>query len=53
MCLIISAQYHRCTEVAFMDLLNRFDRHPLIFRPTPLHSLPRFSEYLGGVEVWA
>ena len=36
----------------FIDILNRFDRHPLIFRPTPLHSLPRFSEHLGGVELW-
>lgn len=26
--------------------------YPLLLGPTPLHPLPRFSAWLGGVEVW-
>ncbi|HKJ56351.1 MAG TPA: 1-aminocyclopropane-1-carboxylate deaminase [Nitriliruptoraceae bacterium] len=34
--------------------LDDFRREPLLFGPSPIHPLPRFSETLGGeVEVWA
>lgn len=34
--------------------LDDFRREPLLFGPSPLHPLPRFSASLGGdVEVWA
>ena len=34
--------------------LERFERYPLTFGPTPLEPLPRLSEALGGaVEIWA
>lgn len=34
--------------------LSDFDRVPLLFGPSPIHPLRRFSEALGGeVEVWA
>ncbi len=26
--------------------------YPLLLGPTPLHPLPRFSAWLGGVEIW-
>ena len=29
-----------------------FHRRPLGFFPTPLHALPRLSEWLGGPEIW-
>src|SRR5689334_10093754 len=34
--------------------IERFDRVPLLFGPSPLHRLGRLSEHLGGaVDVWA
>ena len=34
--------------------IERFDRVPLLFGPSPLHRLERLSEHLGGaVEIWA
>jgi 1-aminocyclopropane-1-carboxylate deaminase len=34
--------------------VERFDRVPLLFGPSPVHRLDRLSEQLGGeVEVWA
>ncbi len=34
--------------------LADFDRHPLLFGPSPIHPLVRLSEHLGGrVEIWA
>lgn len=34
--------------------LEDFERHPLMFGPSPLHPLPRLSEHLGGaVQIWA
>lgn len=33
--------------------LDRFERHPLTFGPSPLHPLRRLTEYLGGAELWA
>ncbi len=34
--------------------LDKFDRYPLTFGPTPIEYLPRMSEALGGkVEIWA
>lgn len=35
-------------------MLEKFDRYPLTFGPTPIEPLPRLSAALGGkVEVWA
>jgi len=35
-------------------MLEKFDRYPLTFGPTPIERLPRLSEALGGgVEIWA
>lgn len=37
-----------------MSLLDRFERYPLTFGPTPIEHLPRLSAALGGtVEVYA
>jgi len=34
--------------------LERFERIPLLFGPSPVHRLERLSEHLGGkVEIWA
>ena len=34
--------------------IDRFDRVPLLFGPSPVHRLDRLSEHLGGaVEIWA
>ncbi|WP_293915030.1 1-aminocyclopropane-1-carboxylate deaminase [Deinococcus sp.] len=33
--------------------LDRFERHPLTFGPSPVHPLRRLTEYLGGAEIWA
>jgi 1-aminocyclopropane-1-carboxylate deaminase len=34
--------------------IERFDRVPLLFGPSPVHRLERLSEHLGGaVDVWA
>jgi 1-aminocyclopropane-1-carboxylate deaminase len=34
--------------------LERFDRVPLLFGPSPIHRLERLSEHLGGaVDIWA
>ncbi len=35
-----------------MISLDKTDRFPLIFRPTPLHPLRSFSKVLGGPEIW-
>lgn len=35
-------------------MLEKFDRYPLTFGPTPIEHLPRLSEHLGGgVEIYA
>ncbi|GAB5415771.1 MAG: 1-aminocyclopropane-1-carboxylate deaminase [Congregibacter sp.] len=37
-----------------MSLLDKFDRYPLTFGPSPVEPLPRLSEVLGGkVEIYA
>jgi 1-aminocyclopropane-1-carboxylate deaminase len=37
-----------------MSLLQRFERYPLTFGPTPIEHLPRLSEALGGkVQIYA
>ena len=37
-----------------MSLLEKFDRYPLTFGPTPIEPLPRLSAALGGeVEIYA
>jgi 1-aminocyclopropane-1-carboxylate deaminase len=33
--------------------LDRFDRYPLLFGPSPVHPLERLTEHLGGAQVWA
>ena len=33
--------------------LDKFERHPLTFGPSPVHPLKRLSEYLGGPQIWA
>jgi len=34
--------------------LDRYERVPLLFGPSPVHRLERLSEHLGGkVEIWA
>jgi 1-aminocyclopropane-1-carboxylate deaminase len=34
--------------------IERFDRIPLLFGPSPVHRLERLSEHLGGaVDIWA
>src|SRR5216117_3384779 len=34
--------------------IERFDRVPLLFGPSPVHRFERLTEYLGGsVEIWA
>jgi 1-aminocyclopropane-1-carboxylate deaminase len=32
--------------------LQDFPRHPLTFGPSPVHKVPRLTEYLGGAQVW-
>ena len=37
-----------------MSLLERFERYPLTFGPTPIEHLPRLTAALGGkVQIWA
>src|SRR5262245_15720397 len=33
--------------------LDTFDRYPLLFGPSPLHSLERLTAHLGGPRLWA
>ena len=33
--------------------LASFDRHPLLFGPSPIHRLERLSSHLGGASLWA
>ncbi|MFI5658364.1 1-aminocyclopropane-1-carboxylate deaminase [Streptomyces sp. NPDC051684] len=33
--------------------LNDFERHPLLFGPSPVHPLDRLSKRLGGSRIWA
>jgi 1-aminocyclopropane-1-carboxylate deaminase len=33
--------------------LADFDRHPLLFGPSPVHPLDRLSGHLGGARIWA
>lgn len=33
--------------------LSDFERFPLTFGPSPIHSLPRLTKHLGGAQVWA
>lgn len=33
--------------------LADFPRYPLTFGPSPIHSLPRLTEYLSGAQLWA
>jgi 1-aminocyclopropane-1-carboxylate deaminase/D-cysteine desulfhydrase-like pyridoxal-dependent ACC family enzyme len=33
--------------------ISSFERHPLLFGPSPVHPLERLSAHLGGAPVWA
>ncbi|WP_193608418.1 1-aminocyclopropane-1-carboxylate deaminase [Nocardioides lijunqiniae] len=33
--------------------LDKFDRYPLLFGPSPVHRLDRLTQHLGGAQVWA
>jgi 1-aminocyclopropane-1-carboxylate deaminase len=33
--------------------IDDFERHPLLFGPSPVHPLERLSEHLGGATLWA
>jgi 1-aminocyclopropane-1-carboxylate deaminase len=33
--------------------LDAFDRHPLLFGPSPVHRLDRLTAHLGGAALWA
>ncbi|MEA2443735.1 MAG: 1-aminocyclopropane-carboxylate deaminase [Thermoleophilales bacterium] len=33
--------------------LDDFERHPLLFGPSPVHRLDRLTKHLGGADVWA
>jgi 1-aminocyclopropane-1-carboxylate deaminase len=33
--------------------ISDFERYPLTFGPSPVHTLPRLSKHLGGAQVWA
>ena len=33
--------------------LDKFQRYPLMFGPSPIHPLKRLSKHLGGLEIWA
>jgi 1-aminocyclopropane-1-carboxylate deaminase len=33
--------------------LDRFDRYPLLFGPSPIHRLERLTGDLGGAQIWA
>jgi 1-aminocyclopropane-1-carboxylate deaminase len=33
--------------------LDSFPRFPLTFGPSPIHTLERLTEHLGGAEIWA
>ena len=33
--------------------LDRFERYPLLFGPSPVHPLERLTEHLGGAKLWA
>jgi len=36
-----------------MDGLDRFERIPLLFGPSPVHRLERLTKHLGGAAIWA
>jgi 1-aminocyclopropane-1-carboxylate deaminase len=36
-----------------LDGLDRFERYPLLFGPSPVHRLERLTQHLGGAEIWA
>jgi 1-aminocyclopropane-1-carboxylate deaminase len=39
-------------ERGIMSLAD-FERHPLLFGPSPVHPLERLTEHLGGARIWA
>ena len=33
--------------------ITDFERYPLTFGPSPIHTMPRLTQHLGGAQVWA
>ncbi|WP_214111163.1 1-aminocyclopropane-1-carboxylate deaminase [Acrocarpospora catenulata] len=33
--------------------IEKFERYPLLFGPSPVHPLPRLTAHLGGAQIWA
>ncbi|MET9664340.1 1-aminocyclopropane-1-carboxylate deaminase [Streptomyces sp. NPDC006475] len=33
--------------------ISSYERHPLLFGPSPVHRLERLTRHLGGAELWA
>ncbi|GAB3606061.1 1-aminocyclopropane-1-carboxylate deaminase [Conyzicola nivalis] len=33
--------------------ITDFERYPLTFGPSPIHTLPRLTQHLGGATIWA
>ncbi|HEU4542915.1 MAG TPA: 1-aminocyclopropane-1-carboxylate deaminase [Jiangellaceae bacterium] len=36
-----------------MPSIESFERHPLLFGPSPVHPLERLTQHLGGAAIWA
>ena len=36
-----------------LEGLDKFDRYPLLFGPSPVHRLERLTTHLGGAQIWA
>jgi 1-aminocyclopropane-1-carboxylate deaminase len=34
-------------------VISDFERHPLLFGPSPVHPLARLTSHLGGAQIWA
>ena len=33
--------------------ITDFERYPLTFGPSPVHTMPRLTQHLGGAQIWA
>lgn len=33
--------------------ITDFERYPLTFGPSPIHTMPRLTQHLGGAQIWA
>src|ERR687891_659109 len=36
-----------------MPSIESYERHPLLFGPSPVHPLERLTQHLGGASIWA